>query len=527
MSEITLTIRLSNADKTTVEIDVSSTVLVLKQKIEAKLNVAADRQRLIYKGRVLKDDVTLEFYGIQHEHTVHMVKGAGAAGPNGNTTSSSAVQSTSVAAASTTPAPVSASAPNTVGAFGANPFGAPAVNPFGGVFGTANTNNNNNNNNAALNAMMMNPALLNNPQAMQEQLMRNPEMMNSLMNSPMMENLMNDPETIRMMMNSNPQLQRMMESNPQLRQVMNDPAMLRQSMEMMRNPHAMQQAMRSQDLQISQLENHPLGFNALRRMQEDIADPLMQAAAEGGAVSNSDTNPNATAQQQQQSTTPNTDALPNPWGAPAAPAPTYGDMGAGGLSNPFAAMGGGAGSSGLGGAGMGMDPNQMAAMMSNPFMQQQMQSMLSNPAMLQQLAAANPALGPMLQDPQFRAMLTSPAMLAQMSNPATIQSALRMQQQGGGMGGGLGMFGGMPPAPANNPAMGGMDFGSLFAPAAPAVPAPTAAVPAVVVPPAQRYAAELTQLQNMGFVDDERSLRVLASCNGNVNVAVERLLGGN
>jgi len=41
---------------------------------------------------------------------------------------------------------------------------------------------------------------------------------------------------------------------------------LRQSMEMMRNPAAMQQAMRSQDLQMSQLENIPGGFNAMRRM---------------------------------------------------------------------------------------------------------------------------------------------------------------------------------------------------------------------------------------------------------------------
>lgn len=41
-------------------------------------------------------------------------------------------------------------------------------------------------------------------------------------------------------------------------------------MEMMRNPNAMREAMRSQDLAMSQIENHPEGFNALRRMYEEV-----------------------------------------------------------------------------------------------------------------------------------------------------------------------------------------------------------------------------------------------------------------
>ena len=49
-------------------------------------------------------------------------------------------------------------------------------------------------------------------------------------------------------------------------------------MEMMRNPQAMQEAMRSQDLAMSQIENLPGGFNALRRMYEDVQEPMMDAA---------------------------------------------------------------------------------------------------------------------------------------------------------------------------------------------------------------------------------------------------------
>jgi hypothetical protein len=47
--------------------------------------------------------------------------------------------------------------------------------------------------------------------------------------------------------------------------------MMRQTMEMIRNPNAMQQMQRSQDLTMSQIENIPGGFNALRRMYEDVS----------------------------------------------------------------------------------------------------------------------------------------------------------------------------------------------------------------------------------------------------------------
>jgi ubiquilin len=46
-------------------------------------------------------------------------------------------------------------------------------------------------------------------QGMQEQMLRNPELMQQMMRSPMMDQLMNDPETMRNMMMSNPQLQAM------------------------------------------------------------------------------------------------------------------------------------------------------------------------------------------------------------------------------------------------------------------------------------------------------------------------------
>lgn len=192
MTEITVTIKCSNADKATIVIEKSALVSDLKDKIAETLSVPSALQRLIYKGRVLKDESTLDFYDIQDGHTVHMVKGS-APGASSTTTST------------TTPTPVAA--PNSMGSLGM-PAAANPANMFGGLGG------------------MMGNQFGGMPDisTMQEQLMRNPEMMQQIMSSPMMDNLLNNPDMLRNMMGNNPQMQAMLDSNPQIRHIMNDPA---------------------------------------------------------------------------------------------------------------------------------------------------------------------------------------------------------------------------------------------------------------------------------------------------------------
>lgn len=191
MTEITVNIKCSNADKATITIDKTATVVEMKEKIGETLSVPASQQRLIYKGRVLKDDLTVEHYDIQDGHTVHMVKGA----------AQPAVNNTTVASA--TAAPIG----NTVPASSARPASnvlSPA-NMFGSMGGPANGGGQDVN-------------------RMQEQLLRNPEMMQQIMNSPMMDHMLNNPDLMRNMMGNNPQMQALMDSNPQIRHMMNDPA---------------------------------------------------------------------------------------------------------------------------------------------------------------------------------------------------------------------------------------------------------------------------------------------------------------
>jgi ubiquilin len=178
MVTLTLTIKCSNASTTVVTAESTDTVLQLKDRVSDALSVPASQQRLIYKGRVLKDDMQLDSYDVQDGHTVHMVKGAAAA-------TTTATASTSVASAAVSAAPTSS------GAF-PNPFGAQQVGN-------------------------------NNVNRLQEQLMRSPDMMQQVLSSPMMDNLLNNPEMLRNMMLNNPQTQALLDSNPQVRQILNDP----------------------------------------------------------------------------------------------------------------------------------------------------------------------------------------------------------------------------------------------------------------------------------------------------------------
>ncbi|KAF9445758.1 hypothetical protein P691DRAFT_709835, partial [Macrolepiota fuliginosa MF-IS2] len=77
-NEIQINIKGPNELKLQIAIATDKTVIDLKHAIAAKADVEADRQRLIYSGRVLKasaDDDQLSIYKIQSGHTVHMVKG--------------------------------------------------------------------------------------------------------------------------------------------------------------------------------------------------------------------------------------------------------------------------------------------------------------------------------------------------------------------------------------------------------------------------------------------------------------------
>lgn len=99
---ITLEVRMSSGARFSLELNDSlenSTVLSVKQLIgEKQQDCPPERQRLIYKGRIMDDARTLSDYGVVTGATLHLVKSSAPA-------SSAPPSSTGTTAASTTRAP--------------------------------------------------------------------------------------------------------------------------------------------------------------------------------------------------------------------------------------------------------------------------------------------------------------------------------------------------------------------------------------------------------------------------------------
>ncbi|XXG39152.1 hypothetical protein AAC387_Pa01g0187 [Persea americana] len=538
---VTVHIRCSNGSKFSVQTSLDSTVGAFKAVLAGNCDVPVDQQRLIYKGRILKDDQTLESYGLQADHTVHMVRGA--APPPASTTAPNG------GGPNSSPGSVRGLGPNDGGGLGGAGLGGslfPGLglgglggNGMSGLFGSG----------------------LPEFEQMQQQLNQNPNIMREIMNTPVIQNLMNNPDLMRNLIMSNPQMREIIDRNPDLAHILNDPSILRQTLEAARNPELMREMMRNTDRAMSNIESSPEGFNMLRRMYETVQEPFLNATTMAGdtggnAGSNPfaallggnqgagqarDRSPNPSSTGSETSTgspVPNTNPLPNPWSNAAgaqtntttrsnppgeARAPGIGALGGlGGLADLERMLG----SSGGGGGGL-QESSSLTQMMQNPAVMQMMQSLLSNPQYMNQLLGFNPQLRSMLDsNSQLREMMQNPEFLRQMASPEMMQQVLSLQQSLLSQLGRQqstqeqGQTGGATAGAPNNMGLellmnmfGGLGAGGLSIPNT------------SDVPPEQLYATQLSQLQEMGFFDTQENIRALTATAGNVHAAVERLLG--
>ncbi|KAJ7903523.1 hypothetical protein B0H14DRAFT_2665252 [Mycena olivaceomarginata] len=200
--EIQINVKGPSELKLQITINTDKTVLELKQAIAEKSDVEAERQRLIYSGRVLKDEDLLSVYKIQSSHTIHMVKGAVRSG----------AASTSAAPAASQPLPTMQT--------GQNPhdpltqlnshlgFGAMAgLNPFADMGLNPNDPN-------MLQGMMNNPqflqqmsAMMSNPAIMDQIMASNPQMAGAqgehfrqMMQSDHFRQMVSNPESLQRML---------------------------------------------------------------------------------------------------------------------------------------------------------------------------------------------------------------------------------------------------------------------------------------------------------------------------------------
>eukprot|EP00299_Pterocystis_sp_00344_P011303 c5241_g1_i2.p1 GENE.c5241_g1_i2~~c5241_g1_i2.p1 ORF type:complete len:407 (-),score=90.80 c5241_g1_i2:37-1257(-) len=280
-------------------------------------------------------------------------------------------------------------------------------------------------------------------------------LMNVMMQNPIVQDMLDNPDFLRSILVANPQTRAMLERNPEVMHALNDPALFRQQMQAMRNPELMRELMRNVDRSMSNIEAHPEGFNALRRMYHEVQEPLMESANPFASLMEPPASETAPAANADTQNTP----LANPWAAPQTNtnAPWAAGGGAGGFGSGFGGFGGFGGGSGLGefggaggagafggaggaglgafggagglgafGAGadpmMGMTPEQISQLMQNPQIQQMTRAMLSDPAFMEQALNSNPMARQMLDaNPGMRQMLSDPATLRALSDPNTIQ----------------------------------------------------------------------------------------------------------
>ncbi|CAL9210681.1 unnamed protein product [Musa hybrid cultivar] len=527
---VTLQVRCSNGSRFSVEAALDSTVGTLKAALVEKCDVPAEQQRLIYKGRILKDEQTLQSYGLASNHTIHLIRAL-------TPPAASAEAATASHEASREPnntIGVETAVSNEGGQFGGTDSG-------GMLFRGIGVNRRDGTGSGFLGFGL--PEL----NQMQQQLAQNPSMMREIMNMPAVQSLMNNPELIRGMIMNNPQMREIIDRNPEFAHILNDPSTLRQSLEVMRNPELVRELMRNTDRAMSNIESSPEGFNMLRRMYETVQEPFLNATTTAGEMGNDlGQNPfvallgnqgatqagNQTPSQSgtssdvaTESAAPNSNPLPNPWSRTGAAQTTN-------LSSAPASDGRSTGIAGLGGFGLpelermagGVpDPSFLNQLLQNPAIMQMMQSLLSNPQFMNQvlspqlrgLLGSNSQLSDVLQNPELIRQLTSPETMQQLLSfqQSFLSQVVRQQprqeqnQTSDGMAGvtnnnGLGllmnMFSGLGSGTgvANNPD----------------------------VPPEERFATQLTQLREMGFFDTQENIRALSATAGNIHAAVEWLL---
>ncbi|RDA86889.1 hypothetical protein CP532_1423 [Ophiocordyceps camponoti-leonardi (nom. inval.)] len=206
-AQITFKVKTSSDSTHTITMAESATVLELKTKLagEDMENIPVERQRLIYSGRVMKNDDTLGSYKIKANNTIHMVKSA----------ASNPAQPTTTAAA----APV-------------NMASGTANNPLAGLTGARYAGHQVN-----LPGMeMFGPDGGMGP-PMDEERLQN--MMSDPNTQQAIREALNNPDFINLMIESNPMLRnlpgaRELMTSPGIQQMMSNPNMLRDAFRLQR-----------------------------------------------------------------------------------------------------------------------------------------------------------------------------------------------------------------------------------------------------------------------------------------------------
>ncbi|KAF2273387.1 uncharacterized protein EI97DRAFT_424292 [Westerdykella ornata] len=214
--QLTFNVKAASDKKLVITMPASSTVADLKAKLATPeyADVPAERQRLIYSGRVLKDPDTLASAKIKDGNTIHLVKGAAS---NARQNPASQASGSTAAGAATPQVPT-----NIATGTGRDPLAGLTGARYAGFHGLPG-------------ADMFGPDGGMGPPPDAQQML---ELMENPMFASQFNEAMNNPAVIEMISNSpmirdNPMLQNMIR-DPHMRRILFNPQMMRMQMEMQR-----------------------------------------------------------------------------------------------------------------------------------------------------------------------------------------------------------------------------------------------------------------------------------------------------
>lgn len=378
-----------------------------------------------------------------------------------------------------------------------------------------------------------------------------------------MQQMMTNPEMIRSLFGSMQRMQLLMERNPEVNHLLSNPDVLRESLEMVRNPAALQEVMRNYDRALNNMESMPGGYNVLRRMYTEFQEPLLSAFQEqfntnqfASPQSNSEGSNESerTSNEGEHQRTENRDPLPNPWASPTT-------QGANNTRPHFPITGLG-GNSNLDNQASNTGTNDILQQANSMFQNQEFMSLLTNPEAIQSVEQITQGferlqrIAPNLfQRLGLANQLNLAGLRAASTDGGANQTSGNNQQQqesglqpdalaqmfrqlvgGGGAGmpgsGGLGLgLGANATRTTNSDSAQGAganqqtsDAARLLSQLIGSAGNQEMNTGSNNVAPEEQYSQQLQQLSEMGFPNREANLRALIATFGDINAAIARLL---
>ncbi|KAH8584152.1 DSK2 like with a ubiquitin domain [Cryptosporidium sp. chipmunk genotype I] len=285
VDEISIVFKVSGGTQFNISVPRNTTIKDLKDRISEPSSIPSSQQRLIYKGRILKDNDSLDEMKVESGHTMHLVK-------SGVQTENQKPQNISDQTADHNSSNNSQATNNNTS------------QNLNSIPPTCNgTNNGANQNPNDPFAAMMN-MLSGSDLGFQAQNLRdfsqnsyngfgggpnnnfgNIPDLNSLMNSPIFQQsineLANNPQLVRNILHSNPMFAQLSANNPMLDQMLNNPEMMR----MMLNPQMIQSVLNSNNMNSSNANSNqfssPNGGFSSTQLNGLLNDPSIASMLSG------------------------------------------------------------------------------------------------------------------------------------------------------------------------------------------------------------------------------------------------------